>query len=127
MEKQIDKLMKNLGISEKEARQIIADDKRIDKGEDLFPLSAEQKKTEKSMRQADRAPTVYKFDKRERKSDNDKRFLIDSIVWLLTTNNIDDPWDDINATEINIINPEREVEFIYNDRKFKITLSCPRK
>ena len=113
---QMEALIK-LGLSEAEARQVIEDDKRIDKGEDLFPLNAEQKSTEKKMRQADRKPTVYNFNKRERKSDNDKRFLMDSVLWMLTT----------NATEINVINPEREVEFIYNNRKFKITLSAPRK
>ena len=113
---QMEALIK-LGLSEAEARQVIEDDKRIDKGEDLFPLNAEQKSTEKKMRQADRKPTVYNFNKRERKSDNDKRFLMDSVLWMLTT----------NATEINVINPEREIEFIYNNRKFKITLSAPRK
>lgn len=113
---QMEALIK-LGLSEAEARQVIEDDKRIDKGEDLFPLNAEQKSTEKKMRQADRKPTVYNFNKRERKSDNDKRFLMDSVLEMLTT----------NATEINVINPEREVEFIYNNRKFKITLSAPRK
>ena len=113
---QMEALIK-LGLSETEARQVIEDDKRIDKGEDLFPLNAEQKSTEKKMRQADRKPTVYNFNKRERKSDNDKCFLMDSVLRMLTT----------NATEINVINPEREVEFIYNNRKFKITLSAPRK
>ena len=113
---QMEALIK-LGLSEAEARQVIEDDKRIDKGEDLFPLNAEQKSTEKKMRQADRKPTVYNFNKRERKSDNDKRFLMDSVLQMLTT----------NATEINVINPEREIEFIYNNRKFKIVLSAPRK
>ena len=121
---QMEALIK-LGLSEAEARQVIEDDKRIDKGEDLFPLNAEQKSTEKKMRQADRKPTVYNFNKRERKSDNDKRFLMDSVLWMLTTN--DGDGDAVNATEINVINPEREVEFIYNGRKFKITLSAPRK
>ena len=121
---QMEALIK-LGLSEAEARQVIEDDKRIDKGEDLFPLSAEQKTAEKKMRQADRKPTVYNFNKRERKSDNDKRFLMDSVLWMLTT--YDGDGDSVNATEINVINPEREVEFIYNNRKFKITLSAPRK
>ena len=121
---QMEALIK-LGLSETEAQQVIEDDKRIDKGEDLFPLNAEQKSTEKKMRQADRKPTVYNFNKRERKSDNDKHFLMDSVLWMLTTN--DGDGDAVNATEINVINPEREVEFIYNNRKFKITLSAPRK
>ena len=121
---QFEALLK-LGMTEAEAREVLEADKRIDKGEDLFPLNEEQKTTEKKMRQADRKPTVYNFNKRERKSDNDKRFLIDSVLWMLTTN--DGDGDAVNATEINVINPEREVEFIYNNRKFKIVLSAPRK
>ena len=46
---QIEKLMKNLGISEEEALQVLADDKAIDKGEKLFELSEEQKKVAKKM------------------------------------------------------------------------------
>lgn len=121
---QLEALLK-LGMTEAEARKVLEADKRIDKGENLFEFSAEQKAVEKKMRQADRAPTVYNFNKRERKSDNDKRFLIDSVLWMLTTN--DGDGDPVNATEINVINPEREIEFIYNNRKFKIVLSAPRK
>ena len=121
---QLEALIK-LGTTEAEAKEVLEADKRIDKGENLFEFSAEQKAVEKKMRQADRTPTVYNFQKRERKSDNDKRFLIDSIVWMLTTN--DGDGDPVNATEIDVINPEREVEFIYNNRKFKIVLSAPRK
>ena len=121
---QLEALLK-LGMTEAEAREVLEADKRIDKGENLIEFSAEQKAVEKKMRQADRTPTVYNFNKRERKSDNDKRFLMDSIWWMLTTD--DGDGDAINATEINIINREREIEFIYNNRKFKIVLSAPRK
>ena len=38
MDKQVEKLMKALGISEEEALQVIEDDKAIDKGEKLFEL-----------------------------------------------------------------------------------------
>ena len=46
-EEQIQKMMKALGISREEALEVIADDKRIDKGEKLFELSAEQEKASK--------------------------------------------------------------------------------
>ena len=72
MEKQIENLINVLGCSREEAIDIIESDKRIDKGEKLFELSDEQKQAEKKARQADRAPTVYKFQKRERKADEDK-------------------------------------------------------
>ena len=50
MEKQIAHLMKTLNIMEAEARQIMADDAEIDKGVDLFPLTAEQQKASKQAR-----------------------------------------------------------------------------
>ncbi len=42
-EKQVEKLMRLLNISEEEALQVIADDKAIDKGEKLFEQTKEQK------------------------------------------------------------------------------------
>ena len=68
MTKEVKNLMEVLGISEQEALDVIGCDKKIDKGEKLFELDENQKKTEKKMRQADRKPTAYKFEqKRERK------------------------------------------------------------
>ena len=29
--------------------------------------------------------------------------------------------------DINVINPEREITFMYNDKKYKLVLSVPRK
>ena len=128
MSKQIEALRK-LGLTDAEIEQVLADDKRIDKGEKLFELTAEQKKASKQARKADRAPTVYKLDntagKRSKKVDNDKRFLIDTFVWALTTD-IEHSGDNVHAENVNIINPEREVEFFYNGKKYKIVLSAPR-
>ena len=108
--------MRKLGMSEEEITELIEADKRIDKGEKLFELTTDQKKTEKKMRQADRKPTVYQLDntngKRSKKADNDKSHLIQLLA------------EAVGAT--NIINPEREFEFVYNDRKFKVVLSAPR-
>ena len=42
MNKEIEKLMKTLDISEEEAREIIEADKEIDRGAKLFELSDEQ-------------------------------------------------------------------------------------
>ena len=111
---ELENLMKVLKISEAEARQILADDKAIDQGAKLFELTAEQKKNEKKARQSDRSPTAYTFTKRERKADNDKRKLIDE---LLQT---------VKDYSPKVTNQEREIEFFYNGRKFKITLSAPR-
>lgn len=114
MEKQIAHLMKTLDISEEEARQMIADDEAIDKGADLFPLTAEQEKASKQARGT--GTRAYTFTKRERKADNDKRFLINLLECSL------------NGTvgEMTKTNLERQIDFIYNDRKFRIVLSAPR-
>lgn len=126
MSNQIENLVRVLGVSVDEAKEIVEADRRIDKGEKLFELTPEQEKASKKARSVARQPTAYKFNKRERKADNDKRFLVDCLVWLLTEEE-ENTGDHIRATDINVINPEREVEFVYNDRKYKIVLSCPRK
>ena len=82
MSKQIEALRK-LGLTDAEIEQVLADDKRIDKGEKLFELSAEQEKASKQARKADRKPTVYKLDntagKRSKKEDSDKATLMNAL------------------------------------------------
>lgn len=124
MEEQVTKLMRILKITEEEARQLIADDKAIDQGAKLFELPPELAEGAKKARRADRKPNTTPV-KRERKIDNDKRFLIDSIVWALTTD-IDQVGDNVNAENVEILNPERELTFNYNGKKYKIVLSAPR-
>lgn len=109
--------MKKLGISKEEAEQMYQDEM-----EDNLPeLTSEQKKVEKEMRQADRKKEKVPR-KRERKPDNDKRFLIDTFVWALTTDG-----DNANAENVIITNPEREIEFDYNGSHYRLTLAKPRK
>lgn len=114
--------MRKLGMSDEEIAELIEADKRIDKGEKLFELTADQKKTEKKMRQADRKPTVYQLDnangKRSKKADNDKSYLLECLQRGISE------FADIYVHEVN--NPEREFEFVYNDRRFKVVLSAPR-
>lgn len=119
MEKQIAYLMKTLDISEAEAKQMIADDEAIEKGANLFPLTAEQEKASKKARGT--GSRAYTFTKRERKPDKDKRFLIDLLMRALFRCSLQDAIDKIDVT-----NPERQIDFVYNDRKFRIVLSAPR-
>lgn len=112
-------LMQTLGISAEEAKQLMEDDAKIDKGEKLFELSADQKKVEKKMRQADRKSTVYKLEKRERKPNEDKRALIS--IFTSTLNSLDD------LESVEIINPERQIDFKWNGTRYRIVLSAPRK
>lgn len=109
-----------LGLSDTEIEQVLADDKRIDKGEKLFELSAEGKEAEKKYKNCGvrtvKSPYGQKVQK-EKKVDTDKRFLIDILIDTIEQ----------NCGKVEVINAEREIEFKYNDRKFKITLSAPRK
>lgn len=117
-EKLIQKHMSILGISREEAIQLIEDDKRIDKGEKLFELTAEQKQASKKARQADRKPTVYKFDtsKRKRPANENKRLLIETLKNAV---------EGIGAN-VEVTNIEREMVLMLNDTKYKIVLSAPR-
>lgn len=113
----VQELMELLGCDEQTAKQVIADDEKIDKGEKLFEQTAEQKAISKKYRQGDRKPTVYKLDKRERKADVDKRHLI---ALLAATVN------EITEVEPTVTNIERQIDFEFRDRKFRIVLSAPR-
>ena len=113
---QIEKFMKALNISEEEAVQLIADDKRIDKGEKLFELDPELAVGAKKARQADRKPSAPV--KRERKADEVKSGLIE----LLTAAIEEQPM----CNSLTILNPEREFEFMWAGKRYKIVLSAPR-
>lgn len=117
MDKQIENLVRSLGCTVEEAKDIIEADKRIDKGEKLFALSPEQEKASKKARQVARGTSTTPT-KREKKSDTDKAFLIGLFEEKL--NEFGD------VTNLVIVNPERELTFTLNNRKFKVVLSAPR-
>lgn len=120
MSKQIEALRK-LGLSDAEIEQVLADDKRIDKGEKLFELTAEQEKASKQARKADRAPTIYKLDntagKRSKKANTDKQAII---------NALDEAICRIADVQSEVTNAEREILFHYKGTKYKVVLSAPR-
>ena len=110
------------GMTEEEAKEVLEADREIDKGAKLFELPAELEAGAKKARRAERKPPTTPI-KRERKADNDKRFLISLLNHALVNS------DDERFTElpqIEITNAEREIVFQFNKRKFKITLSAPR-
>jgi hypothetical protein len=130
-EKRINHLMDKLTISREDAIQLLKDDEVIDRLKDSEvnnDLTPEQKATVKKARQADRAPTVYKFTKRERKKDNVKADIVNLIFNALQNEVATDSSEvlHIDAQNIEITNPERELTFTVDGRKFKIVLSAPR-
>ena len=112
-EKTIQLYMSKLDLSREEAEQMWQDEQ-----EDNLPdLTAEQKAVAKEMAQADRKKESIPR-KRERKPDDDKRELIKKLKELL----------DCVADEMcKVTNPEREIEFNYNNNRYRLTLSKPRK
>lgn len=121
-ETQKERIMRVCGISAEEAEEVLAYDKAIDRGADPTPLTAEQKKVEKQMRQADRKPTVYKFNQpKERKSNPTKASIIAEIAQFLTENSE-------NAVEnLEITNAERQIAFKIGENSYEITLIQKRK
>ena len=115
MKEQI-KAMQNLGMTDDEIDDVIECDKRIDKGEKLFELAETEKENSRKARQVARMPKPQA--NREKKIDVEKRFLIQCMGEI--AENLAD------SGTIEVINPEKEIVFVYKDRKFKIVLSCPR-
>ena len=116
-EKQIQAL-KNLGLTDEEITEVLANDEKIDKGEKLFELPEELEEGAKKARNAGNCKGYTKPTNREKKVDVIKRFLIQSMGEI--AENLAD-----NGT-IEIENPERGFTFVYKDKKYKIVLSCPR-
>lgn len=113
-------------FTKEELEELKEYDKMVDraKASDILPydLNKEQKQIARSMTQADRdktTKTVYNFNKRERKANDDKRVLVKLIETALAETK--------DITDIVVNNQERELEFVYNDKKYKVVLSAPRK
>ena len=104
--------MRAQGYTEEEIEDMLKCDQEIDRGADLFPLSAELEKGAKKARRADRTDTPKKANRAE---DADKRTLI----YLLS--NVVRGFDDLE-----IVNPEREFLFTYCGKRYKVVMSVPR-
>ena len=118
----VQELAKILDITPEEVLEMLADDERIDRGEKLFELTPEEQKASKKARQVARSVSTTAT-KRERKADNDKGFLVNLLNNALVNS------DDERFTEtpqIEITNAERQIDFVFNGRKFRIVLSAPR-
>lgn len=116
----VDFLVDKLGCSIEEAKQIIADDYAIDHNEKLFELTAEQKKVAKEMTRVDSEKQKQKNQgvskSKVKKTDDDKLLLVNAIL-----NSLGDMVSDVKT-----VHEGREYTCIFNNRKFKISISCPR-
>ena len=114
-----EELSKALKISIPEAKEVLETDKRIDRGEKLFELPPELEAGAKKARRADRKQPVAV--RRQRKPDEAKRDLIQYLE-----SSLEDAYPDLDLGDITITNPEREMEFIYNGVRYRLTLMRPR-
>lgn len=119
MTEQVARLMKNLGISEEEALQVIADDKAIDRGERMpFDLSKEEEKQakkyanvgEKTVKTARKAPI--------RKENATKSQIIAEISAFLSEKGYE---------MVEITNKERQIAFKVGENDYELTLVQKRK
>lgn len=113
--------MRKCGMTEDEILDVLTADREIDRGAKLFELDEELQAGAKKARRADRTDTPKP---RERKPNDDRRFLLRVLVKALENHD-----DEGFGTEFQseIINPEREFLFTYNGTKYKVVLSAPRK
>lgn len=119
MNAEIQKIMKALGLTEQEAKEMLESDRKIDKGEKLFELTPEQEKASKKARSTGtKKPTVYNFDtaKKKRKECPDKQHLVNLLAEALGT----------ECQKIEITNKERELIFEFNGTGYRLTLAVPR-
>lgn len=119
MNAEVQKIMKALGLTEQEAKEMLESDRKIDKGEKLFELTPEQEKASKKARSTGtKKPTVYNFDtaKKKRKECPDKQHLMNLLAEALGT----------ECQKIEITNKERELTFEFNGTGYRLTLAVPR-
>lgn len=116
--------MRKLGYSDAQIEEMLADDKIVDQGGEL-PWDMSKEEHKKAMKHANadehKKPTVYKFDKRERKSNPTKAGIIAEIATFLTENS------GFATESVEITNKERMIAFQIGDEKYEITLIQKRK
>lgn len=121
-ETQIERIMRTLNVTAEEAKQILAEDRAIDRGERMdFDLDPEAEKLAKKManvgtRKASDQPT-----ERKRKENPTKASIIAELAKFLTESSE-------NACEnVEITNKERQIAFKIGGNDFELTLTQKRK
>lgn len=121
-ESQKEKLKRILGVTDKEAEEIMAYDKAVEQGKKTpYDLTAEQEKEVRKYRQADRTPTAYNFTKRERKPNATKEGIVAEIAKFLAENS------NFATENVEITNKNREISFKVGEDCFTWTLVQKRK
>ena len=113
--------MQILEVSEAEADEIMQCDKAIDRGERVyFDLSPEAEKQAKKLANVTtrKKPTVYNFNKRERKANVTKADIIAFLAEKLA---------EYGGENLEVTNKERMIAFGFNGENYEVTLIQKRK
>lgn len=123
-ETQLQRIMTGLKCSEEEAKEIMAFDKRIDRGERTeYDLSPEEEKAAKKWANAttNKQPPNYQWTKRERKANPTKGGIIAELADFMEHHS------EYAAENVTITNKERMIAFRIGDNDYEITLIQKRK
>lgn len=128
--------MRKMGYSDEEIQQMLADDKRVDRGEILeWDMTTEEhkkamkyanvtdKKPKTEEKSAKKGGTAYNFDtsQRKRKENPTKANIIALLATILCENG------DFCAENVEITNKERQIAFTVGENAFELTLVQKRK
>ena len=118
MEERIAQIMKSLDLTREEALELLEDDDKIEHNQKMpFDLTKEQEKNVRKMKNVARTVDAYgKQRTRTVKEDAEKLLLIKLIADTLSE----------QTESLTVTNPQREINFEFQNRKFKIVLSAPR-
>ena len=122
MDSQIERIMRSLKCSRAEAEEILAEDKKIDRGEAVdFDLSAEEhKRAMKNANTGTREPKGEKTAKTQRENP-EKEQIIQVLATFLRESAIFEP----NSVEIT--NKTRQISFKIGENAYDLTLIAKRK
>ncbi len=116
---QLERIMKNLKCSKSEAEAILAEDKRIDRGERTeFDLTPEQEKLAKKYANAGTRTTKEGKTARKAPENPTKEGVIATIAHFLTEN---------GYNSVEITNKTRQIAFKIGEDAYEITLIAKRK
>ena len=115
----INRIVKGLKCSVEEATEIYLADCAIDKGEPMdFDLPKDKEKIAKKFAHTGtkKKPTVYQFNKRERKENPTKSGIIAELAKFLEENS------EFATENVEIVNKERQIAFFVSGNKYELTL-----
>lgn len=126
MDEKIELIMKNLDVSEEEAKEIIEYDKSVDRMKSLKEVEAdlteEQKAAIKKYKnvatKTAKKPFIPKLDKRPKKENGTKKGIIEDIYNALLEKGYEN---------LTIVKTEKEISFDMGGDNYSISLICHRK